>query len=224
MELTADERRGGAYWQKTLWAVDPQYDGPVLIRGRGTSPPHELRFAYDNRELRELEFPAEETDEWRYGPSSTLLPSPGCYAFQVDGADFSDVIVFEAAFSEELAAKERALEGKPQVGVLRLPAGRVSGRFTVTALDPPTHTYDVRVETAASADIRVSMRTWYGQRLHVLDSVENDLSCHVRRGRAECLAAFPALEAQRAGPWTVIVTKRPGPPVAVRVAVTFSSL
>jgi hypothetical protein len=27
----------------------------------------------------------------------TLLPGPGCYAFQVDGTSFSDVIVFEAA-------------------------------------------------------------------------------------------------------------------------------
>jgi len=45
----------------------------------------------------ELEFRAEETDSRRYGPSVTILPGPGCYAFQVDGSNFSKVIVFEAA-------------------------------------------------------------------------------------------------------------------------------
>jgi len=96
VELTADERKGGSYWQKTLWAVDPEYDARVLIRGRGISPPQKMGFGYDNRELRELEFHAQETDRWRYGPSVTILPGPGCYAFQVDGTTFSEVIVFEA--------------------------------------------------------------------------------------------------------------------------------
>jgi len=55
-----------------------------------------MGFGYDNRELPELEFHARETDRWRYGPSVTILPGPGCYAFQVDGTTFSEVIVFEA--------------------------------------------------------------------------------------------------------------------------------
>jgi hypothetical protein len=94
--LYPDERKGSAYWHKTLWAVDPSYDGPVLIRGAGIDPPRAIRFGYDERQLRELEFPAEETNSWRYGPSVSILPGPGCYAFQVDGATFSKVIVFEA--------------------------------------------------------------------------------------------------------------------------------
>jgi hypothetical protein len=95
--LYADERRGNAYWHKTLWAVDPAYDGPVLIRGAGIDPPQSMRFGYDERQLRELEFPAEKSKSWRYGPSFTIVPGPGCYAFQVDGTTFSKVIVFEAA-------------------------------------------------------------------------------------------------------------------------------
>jgi hypothetical protein len=219
VELTADELRGGSFWHKTLWAIDPDYDGRVLVRGRGIDPPERIAFGYDGRALAELEFPAEETDRWRYGPSDTILPGPGCYAFEVGGSGFRDVIVFQAVKSRELA-----LEGKPQVGVLRLGDGRASARFTVTALDPPTHTYDVRVQSAASADISVSMRTWYGQRLRVLDSIESDRACRTRRGRADCNFAFPALEAQRPGRWTVIVKKRSGPPGSVRVAVTFNSL
>ena len=42
--LYANERKNGAYWHKTLWAVDHKYDGPVLIRGRGIDPPQVLRF------------------------------------------------------------------------------------------------------------------------------------------------------------------------------------
>jgi hypothetical protein len=94
--LYANERKGSLYWHKTLWAVDPAYDGPVLIRGAGIDPPQEMGFGYDNRELPELEFPAQETDRWRYGPSFTILPGPGCYAFQVDGTNFSKVIAFQA--------------------------------------------------------------------------------------------------------------------------------
>jgi hypothetical protein len=100
--LYADERKGSAYWHKTLWAVDPDYDGPVLIRGAGIDPPRTIRFAYDERQLHELDFPAEESDSWRYGPSFTIFPGPGCYAFQVDGANFTKVIVFEAARASKL--------------------------------------------------------------------------------------------------------------------------
>jgi hypothetical protein len=99
VELSADERRGGSYWQKTLWAVEPAYDGPVLIRGRGISPAQKMGFGYDDRELDELELHAQKTDRWRYGPSFTILPGPGCYAFQVDGTNFSEVIVFEAVLA-----------------------------------------------------------------------------------------------------------------------------
>jgi hypothetical protein len=101
--LYSNERRGGAYWHKTLWAVDPKYDGPVLIRARGLDPARLVQFAKPSgtpgtsEQLGELEFRRERTNSWRYGPSLTILPGPGCYAFQVDGTTFSEVIVFEAA-------------------------------------------------------------------------------------------------------------------------------
>ena len=44
--------------------------------------------------LSELDMPAERQARWRYGASSTLVRGPGCYAFQVDGTNFGDVIVF----------------------------------------------------------------------------------------------------------------------------------
>lgn len=104
VRLYANERKDGAYWHKILWAVDPRYDGPLLIRGRGLDPPQALRFVRPSAgvggyegQVSELEFGAEESASWRYGPSVTILPGPGCYAFQIDGTNFSKVIVFEAA-------------------------------------------------------------------------------------------------------------------------------
>jgi hypothetical protein len=95
--LRDDIRRGGWYWHKTLWAVDKRYRGPLLIRGARIDRPGPMRFGSDYEVLRELEMPAEQQVHWRYGVSSTLLRGPGCYAFQVDGTNFSDIIVFAAA-------------------------------------------------------------------------------------------------------------------------------
>lgn len=94
--LRNEDLRGGIYWVKTLWAIDPRYDGPALIRAWRIDEPERVLFGIDDEARPELEFVAQESDSWRYGPSSTLLPTPGCYAFQVDGTSFSEVIVFQA--------------------------------------------------------------------------------------------------------------------------------
>ncbi len=94
--LRDDIHRRGWYWHKTLWAVDKAYPGPLLIRGARIDRPGPVRFGFDADVLPELEMPAEQQVRWRYGASSTLLRGPGCYAFQVDGTNFNDVIVFAA--------------------------------------------------------------------------------------------------------------------------------
>jgi hypothetical protein len=85
---------GGA---KVLWVSDPTYEGPIRIRGRrldGTGVVrfnldlvHELRFARGSSQ-------AASGSGWREFPSHTRVQAPGCYGYQVDGAGFSDVIVF----------------------------------------------------------------------------------------------------------------------------------
>jgi hypothetical protein len=94
----------GSAWggQKVLWVSDPKYAGPILIRGRQVDGPNRVQFGQGSAALlRELAFAAESADNWTGGwrnfPSYTRLRAPGCYAYQVDGADFSDVIVFRAA-------------------------------------------------------------------------------------------------------------------------------
>jgi hypothetical protein len=82
---------------KTLWAVRPSYVGPLLIRGRRLDGHGVLRF-WPGR-LRRMWWRGvwpEERRRWRYGATATLVPSPGCYAFQVDGASFSERIFFAA--------------------------------------------------------------------------------------------------------------------------------
>lgn len=86
----------GSIWfgNKVLWMIDPAYRGPALIRGRQLDGPNELRFdrgLVPPRELRMPSFPPP-----RHRPSFTRVRAPGCYAYQVDGVDFSSVIVFEA--------------------------------------------------------------------------------------------------------------------------------
>jgi hypothetical protein len=94
----------GSVWggEKVLWVSDPNYDGPILIRGQQVDGPNRVQFGQGSAVLLpELAFEGESADNWtgswRNFPSYTRLRAPGCYAYQVDGAGFSDVIVFKAA-------------------------------------------------------------------------------------------------------------------------------
>lgn len=101
---------GGAFagspWggQKVLWVSVPTYRGPVLIRGRRLDGPGELRFGDGTEPASDLAFPAGErgtasssdAPDWRNWPSYTRVRAPGCYAYQVDGLDFTEVIPFVA--------------------------------------------------------------------------------------------------------------------------------
>jgi hypothetical protein len=120
------------------------------------------------------------------------------------------------------AATISTLAGRPQAAFLRLGRGRSSARYTITALSPPTHTYDVRIVAPVSAAISVRIRTWYATSLSVLNTTRDKTWCNTRGTRSICLLRFPRLEAQQAGPWTVIASKRSQPAATVRVAVTFS--
>ena len=80
---------------------DPKYDGAILIRGEQMDGTNALRFGQGGPKLlEELAFGAHGADNWsgnwRNFPSYTRLRAPGCYAYQVDGAGFSDTIVFRA--------------------------------------------------------------------------------------------------------------------------------
>jgi hypothetical protein len=92
----------GSDWggQKVLWAAAPRYAGPVLIRGRELDGPQAVGFGGDRVPFDEMQLlaagatSAGEPAGWREWPSYTRLRGGGCYAYQVDGANFSTVIVF----------------------------------------------------------------------------------------------------------------------------------
>lgn len=97
----------GSAWsgQKVLWIVAATYRGPVLIRGRQVDGPEELRFNDGMNPPAELPLPAvsaetRTTDGWRDVPSYTRLRAPGCYAYQVDGQGFREVIIFQAVVAQ----------------------------------------------------------------------------------------------------------------------------
>lgn len=96
----------GTQWggNKVLWLSEPDYLGPALIRGRQLDGPDEVRFDGGADPPRALLFPEGATgvtssgtsEGWRDRPSYVRVRRPGCYAFQIDGHGFSEVVVFEA--------------------------------------------------------------------------------------------------------------------------------
>jgi hypothetical protein len=96
---------------RTIWLSRPSYDGQVLIRGGRLDRRGRVGFGSGVRPRFELRLPAGswprgEThpghrfpgrpDGWRASQIPTRLRGPGCYAFQVDGEDFSYLLTFAA--------------------------------------------------------------------------------------------------------------------------------
>jgi hypothetical protein len=88
----------GSSWQagRVTWQASG-YSGPILIRGREVGGPHAIGFGeghvpYDELQLKGA---AMGVPPGMF-PSFTRVRSRGCYAYQVDGTSFSEVIVFKA--------------------------------------------------------------------------------------------------------------------------------
>lgn len=81
---------------KVLWTV-PRYKGPVLIRGRQLDGPNEVGFdlgpGWTGRVLPEIRLVGPQVG---LRPAATFVPSPGCYAYQIDTVRSSYLIVFDA--------------------------------------------------------------------------------------------------------------------------------
>jgi hypothetical protein len=81
---------------KILWAAQ-RYQGPILIRGRQLDRQHRpilFQGGASQGTHRTLWLPSQ---PYPVGmPSQTILSGLGCYAWQVDGTSFSEVIVFRA--------------------------------------------------------------------------------------------------------------------------------
>ena len=104
-----------AHPQKVVWIADPNYTGPIRIRGGRIDgsgqlllggPDNQWRGAPVNRVegtdlYPELDFLESHTSAnppstWRTWPSATYISTPGCYAWQVDGLGFTEIISVHA--------------------------------------------------------------------------------------------------------------------------------
>jgi hypothetical protein len=89
---------------QTLWFAMPGYDGPFVVRAArlGTRGPIEVQpnstsLGPGRGPLMIAAGPTLNTQAgYRTVPGSTWIRSPGCYAWQVDGQGFSEVIVVDA--------------------------------------------------------------------------------------------------------------------------------
>jgi hypothetical protein len=101
---------------KVAWGADPKYVGPIRIRGGRIDGAGQLLLdTFDNKwrgapvktldgtnlmpELDLLEsnstFPNVPSG-WRIWPTGTYVAAPGCYAWQVDGLGFTELIIFHS--------------------------------------------------------------------------------------------------------------------------------
>ncbi len=94
---------------KAFWEIQPAYTGPALIRGARIDGVGALEFngGLDQKRastmdmeprLSELRISGQPVTPpaWPTWVTFTRLALPGCYAYQVDGTSFEEIIVFQA--------------------------------------------------------------------------------------------------------------------------------
>jgi hypothetical protein len=90
----------GTGWSgnKVMWIVSAAYRGPVLVRGRQLDGGSFVRFDVGSPPPAELRIGTQPTGAGavRRVPGYTRVRTPGCYAYQIDGATFSRTVIFEA--------------------------------------------------------------------------------------------------------------------------------
>ncbi len=91
----------GWYDLKAIWVVSSDYHGPVLIRAAQLTGAGGIGFSIavgDAPTLEELPLSTGNRPDglWYSLPTSTFIRGPGCFAYQVDGSNFTETIVFEA--------------------------------------------------------------------------------------------------------------------------------
>lgn len=110
----------GSEWRgaETLFISEPDYDGPALIRGGQTNGDHKIGFGTRETPEWELLLPEgrwEALDElrvwdsqrvqlpvgWRAQRATIRIEADGCYALQLDGETFSEVIEFVAVLQAD---------------------------------------------------------------------------------------------------------------------------
>jgi len=84
---------------KTLWFSVPAYQGPFIIRAKRLGHPGPVALG-EGPTIAPLVVPPgptlNGTGGWREAPGGLWVKTPGCYAWQVDGLTFSEIIIVHA--------------------------------------------------------------------------------------------------------------------------------
>ena len=95
LRLQSDRQRTpGWFTAKVRWVGGPDYEGPALVRGGRIDTDGEVWFEFGNVRGPEMAFLVYRG--WNDWPAVTLVRGPGCYAYQVDGTNFNEIIIFKA--------------------------------------------------------------------------------------------------------------------------------
>ena len=98
LRVSTNAVRPGWYGAKAPWASRSGYLGWALIRSARLDGPGQARVELqlaDGTEISDALALNVQAD-WQFWPGSTEVTSPGCYGYQVDGSDFTEMIVFRA--------------------------------------------------------------------------------------------------------------------------------
>ena len=106
--MAAGPGRGRLVLRQGAVGRDPAHPGPFLVRGRQLDGPRQLRFGEGPQPDAELLLSAGGTarspdSDWFNWPSYSRLRGAGCYAYQIDSASGSQVIVFHIGLVHEPA-------------------------------------------------------------------------------------------------------------------------
>ena len=88
---------GGWYGLKTIFTVDTSYRGPLLIRVAQIDGSGGIGLQSSSTPLDPVPTELRVTTagvDWQSFPEVTLVRSAGCFAYQIDGTTFTEVIVF----------------------------------------------------------------------------------------------------------------------------------
>jgi len=113
------------------------------------------------------------------------------------------------------------LAGHVQRATVKLPAGRSSTSFQITAT--ARDELQLSVSAPADADLAVEAVKQDGERLRLLESTRERPACGVAGGRSRCRLRFAVGANLIPGRWTILVSKTAGRPAGATVAMTFTA-
>ena len=149
-----------------------------------------------------------------------MLLGAGVLALSSCGSGRSTAPAPQPRATSSTAASLSSFVGRPQEALLRLPLGRSTARFEITAV--PHDTWDVRISAPASVDFEVDALKSDGERLSLLETTHEREACAITGTRLHCFLRFAIGANQTSGRWTVIAKKRTEPAATVRIGVTFN--